>query len=177
MPAGMRWGHHPFGAVVARPCPVGASDGGAEGWFIPLVSRSEPDRKCLPIKAIFLPWSRGIVLLAIVVVRRRGRHPNGPRPALAGLGRARPVGPRDSTRPRPLQAAGRPRKLYEAQMHRSIVDEPQIMKEANLESFDVNGDLEIPGELARLALVIVSRHQKISFISVLWRAIDASSLS
>ncbi len=62
-------------------------------------------------------------------------------------------------------------------MHRSIVDEPQIMKEANLESFDVNGDLEIPGELARLALVIVSRHQKISFISVLWRAIDASSLS
>lgn len=52
-------------------------------------------------------------------------------------------------------------------MHRSIVDGSQIMKEAILESLDVNGDLEIAGELEWLALVKFDRHQKISSISVL----------
>jgi len=62
-------------------------------------------------------------------------------------------------------------------MHRSIVDGSQIMGEANLESFGVKSDVEISGELARLALVNLGRHQKISIISIFWRAIDANSLS
>lgn len=47
--------HHPFGAVVARPRPFGASDDGGEGWSIPLVSQSEPVHKGIAIKAIMSP--------------------------------------------------------------------------------------------------------------------------
>ena len=46
---------------------------------------------------------------ARIVVRRRGRHPNGPRPASRGARSRGPFRPRDSTRPRPLRAAGRPK--------------------------------------------------------------------
>ena len=51
------------------------------------------------------------------------------------------------------------------------------MKEANLESFGVSGDLEIAGELARLTHMNFGRHQKISLISISWHAIDANPLS
>lgn len=51
-------------------------------------------------------------------------------------------------------------------MHRIIVDRSQIIEGASLESLVVNRDLEIAGELVRLAFVIFGRHQKISFISI-----------
>ena len=40
--------HHPLGAAVAR-SPHQASDGGGEGWPIPLVSQSEQGRDGLPV--------------------------------------------------------------------------------------------------------------------------------
>jgi hypothetical protein len=49
--------HHPLGAAVAR-SPHPASDGGGEGWPIPLVSQSERDGDRLPV--LFEPLSHGI---------------------------------------------------------------------------------------------------------------------
>jgi len=122
-----------------------------------LVSQSEPDQKHSEINAIFLTLSRGSVRGVVVVVWRRGRHPNGPRPATsdgamarirqdAGLGRAgtsaRAIAPdRGHLRPR---AASIP---FDAQKQRGVVEAPQIISEKPMDSFDARNAIEIATEI------------------------------
>lgn len=113
---------------------------------------------------------------ARIVVRRRGRYPNGPRPALHGARSrgtsARAIAPdRGHSRPRAAP------NFLDAQKLRSVVDVAQITGEKPMESLGAINMIEITTEIALLAPSQIERHLKNRCISSFWRASDVNPLS
>ena len=111
-----------------------------------------------------------------IAVRRRGRHPNGPRPPFAGLGRAgssaRAIAP-DRGHFRPPAAP----KPFDAQKQRSVMDWAQIVGELDVKSLDATDLIEIADKSSFSAPLQIEWRLKNRYISEFWRADDVNSLS